>query len=73
MDELWSVVGKLLNGEPLDEKYRAHILSGDRKGQWECHIQPDWLLIWEIYDQELILVLVNSGSHSDLFGKKYRK
>ena len=69
MDELWTVVGKLLNGETLDEKYHAHILSGDRKGQWECHIQPDWLLIWEVHDQELVLVLINSGSHSDLFGK----
>ena len=73
MDELWIVVGMLLNGETLDEKYHAHILSGDRKGQWECHIQPDWLLIWEVHDQELVLVLINSGSHSDLFGKKYRK
>jgi mRNA interferase YafQ len=73
MDELWTVVGKLLNGETLDEKYHAHILSGDRKGQWVCHIQPDWLLIWEVHDQELVLVLINSGSHSDLFGKKYRK
>ena len=73
MDELWIVVGMLLNGETLDEKYHAHILSGDRKGQWECHIQPDWLLIWEVHDQELVLVLINSGSHSDLFGKRYRK
>ena len=47
MDELWTVIGKLLNGEPLEEKYHAHVLHGDRQGQWECHIQPDWLLIWE--------------------------
>ena len=65
MDELWTVVGKLLNGEQLEEKYHAHILTGDRKGQWECHIRPDWLLIWEIRDQELVLVLLNTGSHSD--------
>ena len=39
MDELWTVVGKLLNGEELEEKYQAHVLTGDRKGQWECHIQ----------------------------------
>ena len=36
MDELWTVVGKLLNGEQLEEKYQAHVLTGDRKGQWEC-------------------------------------
>jgi mRNA interferase YafQ len=73
MDELWAVVGKLLNGEQLEEKYQAHLLTGDRKGQWECHIQPDWLLVWEIRDQELVLVLLNTGTHSDLFSKKYKK
>ena len=45
LDELWAVVGKLPQGELLDEKYRAHVLTGDRRGQWKCHIQPDWLLI----------------------------
>ena len=70
MDELWNVVGKLLRGETLEAKYRAHILTGDRKGQWECHIQPDWLLIWELRDKELVLVMLNTGTHSDLFGKK---
>ena len=72
MDELWRVVDKLLNGEPLEERYHPHILTGDRKGQWECHIQPDWLLIWEQHDFELILVMLNTGTHSDLFGKKKR-
>ena len=73
MDELWTVVGKLLNGELLEEKYQAHVLTGDRKGLWECHIQPNWLLIWEIHNQELVLVLLNTGTHSDLFSKKYKK
>lgn len=72
LNELWDVVGKLLQGEPLEEKYRAHVLTGDRRGQWECHIQPDWLLIWEQHDNELILVMLNTGTHSDLFSKKYR-
>lgn len=58
MDELWTVVGKLLNGEQLEKKYQAHVLTGDRKGQWESHIHPDWLLIWEIRNQELVLVLL---------------
>ena len=73
MDELWTVIGKLLNGEPLEEKYHAHVLHGDRQGQWECHIQPDWLLIWEQHDTELVLVMLNTGTHSDLFSKKYKK
>ena len=73
MDELWTVIGKLLNGEPLEEKYHAHVLHGDRQGQWECHILPDWLLIWEQHDAELVLVMLNTGTHSDLFSKKYKK
>ncbi len=72
MDELWKVVGKLLNGEQLEEKYHAHILTGNRRGQWKCHIRPDWLLIWEVREQEIVLVLLNTGSHSDLFGKNKR-
>ena len=73
MDELWTVVGKLLNGETLEEKYRAHILTGVRKGQWECHIQPNWLLIWEQHDTELVLIMLNTGTHAGLFDKKYKK
>ena len=73
MDELWTVISKLLNGEPLEEQYHAHVLHGDRRGQWECHIQPDWLLIWEQHDTELVLVMLNTGTHSDLFSKKYKK
>ena len=73
MDELWTVVGKLLNGEQLEEKYQAHILTGNLKGQWECHIQPDWLLVWEVHNNELVLILLNTGTHSDLFSKKYKK
>ena len=73
LDELWAVVRKLLQGEPLEERHRAHVLVGDRRGQWECHIQPDWLLIWEQHDDELILVMLNTGTHADLFSKKYKK
>ena len=71
MDELWTVVGKLLNGEQLEEKYQAHVLTGNRKGQWECHIQPDWLLIWEIRNQELILVLLKNGVGRALESSNY--
>ena len=73
MGELWAVIARLLDGETLDEKYRVHKLTGERQGQWECHIQPDWLLIWEQRERELILVMLNTGTHSDLFGRKRRK
>lgn len=51
----------------LPAMYRPQILRGNRAGQWECHIEPDWLLIWEQNDEELILLMINTGSHSDLF------
>jgi len=73
MEKLWEVIGRLLNGETLEDKYHAHILTGDRKGQWECHIEPDWLLIWVVHDERLILVMLNTGTHSDLFSKKHKK
>ena len=57
----------------LPAQYRPHKLSGNLQGQWECHIQPDWLLVWEQHDQELILIMLNIGTHSDLFSKKYKK
>lgn len=69
LEELWIVVRKLLRGEKLEEKYNAHILSGDHKGEWECHLRPDWLLVWEQHDDELILLMLNTGTHSDIFGK----
>lgn len=51
----------------LPQQYRPHKLTGKYKGCWECHIQPDWLMIWEQYDNQLRLILVDTGSHSDLF------
>ena len=73
MQKLREVIGRLLNGETLEKKYRAHVLTGDRKGQWECHIEPNWLLIWEVRDEQLILVMLNTGTHSDLFSKRFKK
>ena len=64
MDE---VVTSLSNGEILPPKYRDHDLSGDYKGCRECHITPDWLLIYEIIEDELVLYLTRTGTHSDLF------
>ncbi len=47
MDKLWSVVELLLAKRPLDPRYRPHRLSGDWASFWECHLEPDWLLIWD--------------------------
>ena len=67
LNKLNSVVNKLAAGEELPEKYRDHKLSGNYDDFHECHIEPDWLLIYKYHEDELILVLVNTGSHSDLF------
>jgi len=62
------VVETLLRGEKLDSKYRDHILLGNKyKGLHECHILPDWLLVYRIIENELILELCYTGTHSDLF------
>lgn len=62
-----NVVDTLLQGLPLDEKYRDHELKGKFKGFRECHIQPDWLLIYLQEDNILTLTLVDTGTHADLF------
>ena len=67
IDSLDSVVEKLLQGIPLEEKYRDHALVGKYQGFRECHIQPDWLLIYLIEDDILTLTLVDTGTHADLF------
>ena len=54
------------NGQ-LPPEYKPHRLVGDYSGCWECHMQPNWLLIWRQNDTELELVLIDTGSHSDLF------
>jgi len=54
------------NGK-LPEKYKPHKLSGDYTGNWECHIQPDWLLIWEQNEEIKLISLIRTGTHSDLF------
>ncbi len=64
---LEDIIKKLANGETLSEKHKDHALSGDYTGCRECHITPDWLLIYEIDNGELILYLTRTGSHSDLF------
>lgn len=62
------VIRMLSNGDILPEQYLDHELSGRWIGHRECHIQPDWLLIYRIDDDVLVLTLSRNGSHSDLFG-----
>ena len=67
--ELQKVITILANEQPLPEKYRDHALNDtkDYSGVRECHIQPDWLLIYKVYKDILTLKLIRTGSHSDLF------
>ncbi len=61
------VVNELRNQRTLDDKYCDHSLEGEYKGFRECHINPDWLLIYRVENNELTLVLSRTGTHSDLF------
>ena len=67
INHLKEVIDTLANREPLNEKYRDHNLSGEYSGFRECHIEPDWLLIYRVEDRELVLFLFRTGSHPDLF------
>lgn len=67
LDLLKEVINILADGKSLPQKNRDHLLSGDYSGCRECHIAPDWLLIYEISDNELYLYLTRTGTHSDLF------
>lgn len=69
IERMQIVISKLCAGEPLEDKYRDHVLMNyeGRKDVRECHIQPDWLLVYSIHDDILILELLRTGSHSDIF------
>jgi len=64
-EEFKEIIKKIEEGEKLETKYRDHVLAGQYKGTRECHVEPDWLLIYELTKSEL--VLVRTGTHSDLF------
>lgn len=66
---LQNVLDNLCSGITLDTKHRDNALTGNYVGFRECHIQPDWLLIYSINQDQLILVASRTGSHSDLFDK----
>ncbi len=63
------VVDRLRRGLPLDEKHHDHELTGNFKGFRECHVKPDWLLIYLVENDILTLTLVDTGTHSDIFKK----
>ncbi len=71
INKLIGILETLANGEELDEKYKNHKLINDNtyKDCNECHITPDWLLVYKIKNNELILILFATGSHSELFNK----
>ena len=69
IDLLEIVIATLALGEPLPDKNKDHALTGNWSGHRECHILPDWLLIYRIEEEVLRLTLARSGTHSDLFGK----
>ncbi|GAA4802086.1 type II toxin-antitoxin system YafQ family toxin [Olivibacter ginsenosidimutans] len=62
-----AIIQKLENNEPLPVKHKPHKLTGNYNGLWECHIQPDWLLIWEQNDEIKLISLIRTGTHADLF------
>ena len=66
---LEDVIAALAMGEPLPEKNKDHALTGNWVGHRECHVLPDWLLVYRIEDDVLVLTLARTGTHSDLFGK----
>jgi len=68
MDLLTEVLKNLASGKKLEEKYQDHPLKGNYHGCRECHITPDWLLIYKIAKAKLLIYLTRTGTHSDLYG-----
>lgn len=68
INKLKIVIEKLANKELLESKYKDHVLYNDKrfKGCRDCHIEPDWILIYKYLDDEILLLLVNTGSHSEI-------
>lgn len=69
MNLLEKVIDLLQNAKPLDDRYRDHGLVGNYVGFRECHIMPDWLLIYAVDKEKLILTASRTGTHSDVFSK----
>ena len=69
MSLLRRTVAILASGAPLPREFRDHSLKGNKRGLRECHISPDWLLVYKIENDVLVLTLLRTGSHSELFGE----
>lgn len=67
VEELRTLLGYLEQDGQVPPSYRPHILSGDYENIWECHIKPDWLLLYDVSDTVKLVRLVRTGTHSDLF------
>ena len=66
-EKLKQIISLLREGQIIDKKYKDHALAGNYRGYRECHIEPDWLLIYKIDNNTLTLILLRTGTHSDLF------
>ena len=69
LDKLKSILQDLIDQKPLAPKHRDHVLTGDWVGHRDCHIEPDWLLIYKILPEENQIIFETTGTHSDLFKK----
>jgi mRNA interferase YafQ len=67
LDDIEAIVTAIRRGDRLPSSVRVHPLKGEWRGYWECHIAPDWLLIYKVTDDEVLLA--RTGTHSDLFAK----
>ena len=65
MEKFKEVAGDLISEVPLDVRFRNHKLTGNYKGRWECHLEPDWLIVYKLFGDEIIFE--RTGTHSDLF------
>jgi mRNA interferase YafQ len=63
--KLGTIINLLATGEPLPDRHRPHKLSGEFGGLWECHVEPDWLLVYDVTEQ--LVELAATGTHADLF------
>lgn len=69
LSKLINVLSLLAGGNPLPSQYRDHALTNNLQDFRECHIEPDWLLMYQVYEDTLILSAAATGTHADLFGK----
>lgn len=67
MEALHRVVSLLAETGTLPPEYKSHKLSGNYAGLWECHIEPDWLMVWDQNDTKMKLLFLKTGTHSDIF------